>query len=360
MSWYYGKFSCGCEGRVNVIGPEKYRQYKIDKAFEKVCESCYGKQIKEMNEKAALEAKEMELPELKGTDKQIAWANTLRQQLIESFETLRKTLIKANKETDTLENVLDYILRNKIKASFYIDRRNSSVLSIIEAFKEPADPLTQQIINECTVCPVEVKHDGIVEIKANEEIIEVSYENNEEFKNLVRKLGYRWNFKFWVREISETTGSYEDRAAELGNKLLNEGFVVSIQEKEIREKAVNGEFEKECKRWIYARSNKKLAIVWKGRSDSLYNASRKIPSARWEDRAMTVNVSKYKELEEFAEMYDFRFTKASRRLIDSYIEDFKNINKVVPKKVEETILKDGLNDILNSSREIISDLLEEE
>lgn len=33
MAWYYGTYSCGHEGRVNIIGPTKDRQRKSDWHF---------------------------------------------------------------------------------------------------------------------------------------------------------------------------------------------------------------------------------------------------------------------------------------------------------------------------------------
>lgn len=371
MAWYYGAFSCGCEGRVNVIGPIKDRQWKVDRKFEGLCEKCYAKKLESDREKANAEAlkksKEMELPELEGTEKQVAWANTLRQKMIEKFDEERKVFIKLNKETETLDKVLDHLLLNKTKASFYIDRRGSSVLSIIEKYKDEVDEniieakkVEKEIINEGAIFPENVKFKGIVEIRVTEDKIEIYYEKNETFRKLVKSLNYNWN-GCWERKITETTGSYIDRAAEVGNKLLNEGFVISIQDEEIRTKAINGDYEKECHRWIYRRINtNKLAICWNEMNDSLYRASKRLPGARWDKGSMLVDVTRYKEVEEFAGMYGFKFSKMARELIEQYIEEFKNVNTIIPVQVKDDIKKDGLNDILNSSREILEDLMEED
>ena len=96
MAWYYGTFSCGHEGRVNVIGPSKDRQWKVDRRFSGVCEDCYNKQLEaereQKNREAEEKAKEMELPILEGTEKQIAWANTLRQKFIDKIDKLLKDI----------------------------------------------------------------------------------------------------------------------------------------------------------------------------------------------------------------------------------------------------------------------------
>ena len=96
MAWYYGTFSCGHEGRVNVIGPQKDRQWKIDNKFSGICEECYKnklqKEREDANQKALERAKEMELPELQGTEKQVAWANTLRDKFVNEIEELIKDI----------------------------------------------------------------------------------------------------------------------------------------------------------------------------------------------------------------------------------------------------------------------------
>lgn len=51
MAWYYGTYSCGHEGRVNVVGKMSERQWKIDRHFEGICENCKAKQIEESNKK---------------------------------------------------------------------------------------------------------------------------------------------------------------------------------------------------------------------------------------------------------------------------------------------------------------------
>ena len=143
MSWYYGTFSCGHDGRVNIIGPTKDRQWKADRQFEKMCEECWKKHLKEKrqkeNEEAEKLAKEMELPELIGSPKQIAWANTIRQKFIDKFEDIKLKDLKIElkiigidlTKTEILD-VRDYILENKTDAKYYIDTRNEYTFDIIK------------------------------------------------------------------------------------------------------------------------------------------------------------------------------------------------------------------------------------
>lgn len=363
MAWYYGVFSCGHEGRVDVIGPMKNRQWIVDRKFENMCKECYAKKIKDERERLTKEsikkAEEMELIKLEGTEKQIAWAETLRQKMIQEFESY-------SEEIDVKFLVLNYILETENKAFFYIDNRSVSVESFINRYKNKVDPniidekiLEKDLIYEAAISPNEIKYDGIVEIRATQDKIDVFYIKNKDFINIVKSLNYRWN-GCWSREIKETTGTYIDRAAELGSKLLNSGFIVSIQNEEIRERAVKGDYEQECYRWINVKDKSKLAIKWLKKNDKLYDASKRLPTSKWNGGAMIVDVSKYKEVKEFAEMFGFKFTKAAMKMIDEYILKINNIKKINPSIAELIPDKNGLDDILNSSREVLEDLRDDD
>lgn len=58
MAWYYGKYSCGCEGRTQVYGPTKDRQRIADYRFEGLCPDCWQKQQEEKRTKENAEAAE--------------------------------------------------------------------------------------------------------------------------------------------------------------------------------------------------------------------------------------------------------------------------------------------------------------
>lgn len=382
MAWYYGTYSCGHEGRVNIIGPTKDRQWKVDRHFEKMCPECYEKYLEEEREKAnneaAEKAKEMELPKLIGTEKQIAWANTLRQDFIEKSEKINAEELKRFKMWDEdlkglkleeIPEIVDYILITKNNASYWIDNRNRTINLIVRergnALKTDEEILEEKTLKEikleATIFPQNSITNVAAEITVKEDRVTVIFEKNESFRLLVKSLGYKWE-GIWAKKINELTGSAEDRAAELGNKLLNAGFPVMILDEKIRENAVNGIYEPECNRWINLSKNDKykgwLAIIWYDGSD-LYNKARKLPGSKWSNPAVVVKVEYYKEVEEFARLYDFKFTTKALKAIDDYKEALKNITVVNPIEIKEIEHKDGLEEILNSSTDILDDLKED-
>lgn len=98
---------------------------------------------------------------------------------------------------------------------------------------------------------------------------------------LMKKLNYRWR-DTWYRTIEPLNGTVEDRAAELVNALLCEGFTVYIEEDKIVEKAVNADFELEVTRWITNHSDDLLCIKIKYGETALYKHAKKLSGARWQ------------------------------------------------------------------------------
>ncbi|WP_125153634.1 hypothetical protein [Clostridium rectalis] len=383
MAWYYGVFSCGHEGRVNIIGPHKNREFKRENEFRKMCPECYENYIQEIkerkNKEAAKKSKEMELPSLEGTEKQVIWANTLRQEFIEKSEKLNKDELKRYqmwggeleglKESE-IKDIVDYILINRDNAKYWIDNRDKIIRTIVQERKNSikteeeiiTEKLEEEVKLESTIFPENKITNVAVEINYSNEKITPKFEKNYDFINLVKELGYKWDGKEWSREIYYKTGDIKDRVAELGNKLLNKGFPVIILDEKVREKAINGVYEQECTRWISKRlkgDNKdKLSINWNGINDNLYNVARKLPGSKW-DKGVIVRVEYYKEVEEFARLYNFKFSPGAMDIIKKYKEKTNNVEKVIPLEVEELENKDGLKEILNSNSDILDDLIDD-
>jgi len=378
MAWYYGTYKCGHEGRTNIVGPTKNRDWISEKRFSGLCPECYEKErlekIEKENAQAAEKASSYELPELIGTEKQVLWANTLRVKMIDKLTDMieHSKNVENMKDAQLIEDVQTYLISEKLNASWYIDVRyyldNKIISDLLSEYKnskkkDDADLGTKDIKVESTISPVEIKHTGIVEITGHDNNINVKYEKNEDFRQIVKSLGFTWNGT-WSRRLSETTGSFTDRAAELGNKLLQEGFRICIYDENIQQKAINADFEPECKRWIYRRRDTdKLALNWsreEPNSDTIYENSRKILTSKWDSPSVVVDISHYEEVQDFAEMYNFKFTKSAMELIKDYENKLASINEVVPAEPVKIEEEDKLEKILNSSREVLGDLIDED
>ena len=379
MAWYYGTFSCGCEGRVNICGPVKNRQWIADRKFESCCESCFEKRLAEekekLNKEASEKAEEMDLPNLTGTEKQILWAMTLRQKLIDNAEKMDEEYFKnyygPELVAEEVPIILNYILINRTEAKYYINYRNSDIRRILynekyealkpdeEKAKEKLNKQMEKMVkDEATIFPEKRCTNSIVEISIEKNTVKVHFEKDDDFKNIVKDLDYSWGDGYWERTIHEKNGTVEDRVAELGNKLLKAGFPIMILDEVIREKAINADYKCEIYRWIDIRKNE-FRITWYGMNDKLYKVARSIPSSSYKYSAVYIKIEHYGEVEEFAKLYKFHFTDNAIKAIESYKKELKEIKTVKVKTIEQEEIKDGLEEILNSSTEILDDLLDD-
>lgn len=82
-------YSCGHTATIQLYGSTAEREHKIAwMEREGLCPDCYREQQKEENARKAKEALEgIELPELTGTQKQIAYAMSKRDEFISDFGT---------------------------------------------------------------------------------------------------------------------------------------------------------------------------------------------------------------------------------------------------------------------------------
>lgn len=386
MAWYYGTFSCGHEGRVNIIGPAKDREWKKERAFSGLCPECYKKKSDEEREKRNIEAakksSEMELPELTGSEKQIAWANTLRLKVFEKYKVYSEKEGKFyiyNKEgkrvwttKEELSDSLDYAISKYAEAKFWIDSRfNNEILAdFIEEYRKheeendiPEDVKQEEIeIKESlTVTPeTENRKSGVVEIEYKDNILYARYIKDDDFIRIVKKLCYKWE-GIWYKKITEYTGTFEDRTAELGNILLANGFTVQFPNTESKERAISADFEPENDRWVkYNSELQKLTIEWKRRSDNLYENAKKLPGAKWSSGSMKVKVEFYKEVEDFAETVGFSISKMAREKIDEYKQKESGFETAsVSEKAREIMSdKERIEKSLKSDGTIIKDLMD--
>lgn len=361
MAWYYGTFACGHEGRVNIIGPQKDREWKKERAFSHSCYECRQKEreerIQKENEESAKLSKEYEFPELTGSEKQVAWGNTIRMNLFKDADKLLKELKGSGakrcsfRSTETGDEVvlfsdeaIDMIDKGFVDhtdAKFWIEHRYklNYILTVfydeLQKRKDEAsipDEVKEEMAKEIeslTSRPEGGTKSGVVEIKFTKTSIQLYYPKDDDFRSLVKKYRYSWD-GVWCRKITDLTGSFSDRAGEIGNALLANGFTVKFPDMVSKEKAVSGTFVPECNRWILKYADDEFGIWWYYQSDTIYDASRVLPGSHWRDGKTIVSVEYYNEVQEFADTLNFQFSKAALEMIEEYkkVEESYTIDKV--------------------------------
>lgn len=364
MAKYTVTHSCGHEEVVNLIGPHRDREWRMARMEEEVCHECYLRQLAAENAKAAEENKKNELPALTGSEKQVAWAESIRAQRIASItETVRKgqekSLLSINTNAHSCfgrgrwfdpedapkgvtvepgrvyefngvavyvttskgriaDAALDRIL-NETSARWWIDNRLEADTALyfdaaraclaLETTPEPVErevkAADDQVRIEATVRPTNVKTETVAEIRTCDGEVQIAFpERHDGFRTLVKDLGYRWADGHWSRNVGKFAGTPRDRAAEAGNRILAAGFPIRIYDAAVRQSALDGAFAPEATRWVKATISGQyegwFAISW-GMKDDFYGAAKRISGSRWNSEDRDVAVpGRY-----FEEVLDF-------------------------------------------------------
>lgn len=332
----------------------------------RVCDECLNKDWQKAqdarNAEAAGASRENGWPELTGTEKQVAWATTLRHDALNEI---------ADQMPDEFLPVFwDFaveFMNEKRSASWWIDNREWLKRTIFpkvrERMKNPPAAANraaaaQEAMNDAATIaePQEKTHEGIVDICVGDTRVSAEYRKNDDFMAIVKGLDYHWDrdLSAWFLPMGVTTGSAEERAAELGNKLLNAGFSIRIQNPETLQNAIHGNYEPRTSRWIMLRTDEEyFTIVW-GCKDDLYRQIMSLPGAKYHGSNVTVPSNEYETIIDFAERYDFKFSKGAA----AFIKRMKaGTEVVVPEPARNAAYEEhGVEEILNTSREIIDDL----
>jgi hypothetical protein len=117
----------------------------IARESRKMCAECYAAQRQQEATERAAQAQQaaqaQSLPQLTGSDKQIAWASDIRQQMLVAIADLRVQAKKAieHPERDpqgtapVVLAVLDEILKTRTEARWWIDSRNTNWVQLVLA-----------------------------------------------------------------------------------------------------------------------------------------------------------------------------------------------------------------------------------
>lgn len=133
---FYGTYSCGHDGEIQIYGPTKDREWKAKYEFDRLCPECRElerkRQIEEKDKIAMDAAIQMGLPILTGTEKQIAWATKIRydhinavKRSLESYKKEKVTFTFGSVATEQWKAVFDSLLSNETESKFWIKNRKT-------------------------------------------------------------------------------------------------------------------------------------------------------------------------------------------------------------------------------------------
>lgn len=361
-------FSCGHKGNIDLYGDKQHKEHMLWVAENRqICAECEAKQREDDDKRARDYAKEMKLPALSGSEKQVDWALRIRQSFIDKLHNRydKRTMQGAEK----YYAALDYALDAYRKASEWIDSRELGLNDILRIYQKDIDTAKEkkaanakadaETLEQITLRPENPSKSGIAEIKVFNSHVDAKYMKDDTFREIVKASGFTWYSErsCWTRAINATSGKAEDRAAEIASKLLKGGFTVQLSDSNAQKMVKDGTWEPEFPRWIVKAGEKWFAIKHP-QSDKLYNASRRLPGNKWqaEMRRVIVPLDAFVAVAEYARLYDFRITEKAQEMMDRMENAEMNAETITPVINEPAPEKDGLAEMLKGSREVIEDL----
>ena len=124
MAKYEVKHKCGHVANIELFGETSKREYRMDKMSNELCAECYKEKMEiiyKTKENEAMEQQEkLGLPNLAGTERQIKWAVTIRQNFINEYNNYidenRSKMKNENivKSQEMLKNILDIKIESEL------------------------------------------------------------------------------------------------------------------------------------------------------------------------------------------------------------------------------------------------------
>ncbi len=335
--------TCNTPYTVRLDGRQRDRQWKLD-TWDWTCDDCRKKERQEENAKAAAENSAAGMALLTGTENQVGWAETIRKQKLASIEAVlqspRETISaglysRQIQKTDPRIPGAIQALKTQISASWWIDMRDNSGEKILvdavatadiplpAAEAEIAKAAKAEATAEATVRPETPITETVAEIRVNGNTLEVYFpEKREDFRQIIKKqFRFEWSGLCWKRAISAVTGGTpQDRATETGHRLLAAGFPIRIFDEALRARAIKGEFEPECRRWVKKRTAGEYAgwfsLSWPYEED-FYKAAKKLPGSRYSKPDVVVPAEQFEQVQDFAEMYGFQLSAGAKEISET-------------------------------------------
>lgn len=335
-----------CTNQILVIGQNRKLTDRKAAWMEDqgaICDDCRHQQLIEADKVAAEQNAAAGLPELTGTEKQVLWAEKIRAEKLDAIKQAKSGLL-AQLEIWALYGdegnllPLDHnhfaharnMLKQQTSASWWIDNRSVKVgvllknvyinNPIVEAKTEDEQAIVDAVKAESTVRPHQPHTETVAEIQLHDNSIAVHFpEKLEAFRLLMRANGYTWSGSAWTRAINRFTGTAQDRAAEIGHKLLGSGFIIRIYNEDTRAKAITGDYAPEQTRWVKVRVGGEykdwFAIEW-SRDEDFYRQAKRLHRAQYSKPYVVVPAENFEEVQDFAEAHDFRLSPGAQQLID--------------------------------------------
>lgn len=245
-----------------------------------------------------------------------------------------------------------------------VDEAKAALL-IREAEEREQRQLQLEVDAEATLTPEKVISPIVAAIDVKDNSVHVSFaEKNDRLREIVKGIGFKWDWNkyAWIKQDRAPS----ERAVEVANKLMLRGFRVRIYSEDLRKRALSGEYTEEQTRFVgvvaaknsEGKDNKYagwFALSWDRIKDDPFNKASKLRGARWSKPNMIVPPDAYKELLDFAELYDFEILNSAKAVIEQR-EAFDNASVKVQVQAAIAAKAEKKAELAAQKVEVINDL----
>lgn len=288
------------------------------------CEECRRK-----TNKICLTNKELDMnkPKLKGSDKQIKYAELNRSKFI-------KYWVRA--ASDKQSEKIREIIKNESAASWWMDNReslfdnefiNSYRKTIRNKSKKDTktefnsqihnkEILKSEIKNHMVCATTKVTNIAYIELADNRVLIYTLKPADTNMKEIMQRLGFEEYNNSYKKIICEYDGNIKDRAAEAGFALYKNNYGVSVLDDEVLSIIRSGNFTSVNTRWIKADVNGTLYIECERLDECVINrAVTFIDGATRKNDKVIFKKESFPDIYRFALNNDFEFDTKAKQIV---------------------------------------------
>lgn len=317
MAKYTVKYSCGHEGIVNLTGKRDYREYRLAKMAEGLCDECKQNERQIMREVENSHNKEtclqynLNFKKLTGTDKQKKFGTDMRYKLMAAF--------LENYHEDNREDIIARLLKED-RAAWWIEFADYRTP---DKMKELAEILMANDKRNI-IYPEDSELQTAVRLFIERDELVASVDYNYNIIQELKKYGMRWDdwTKSWRLRYDETMISLKERMVELGHKLLCAGIPIIIDDITLAEKAMNGIYEPWHHKWILWDKERELYLIKVPYGDSTMKNIRKW--CKWDVncKVWTLKGEAFRVIDDIKQM-GYRISDSAEKAVEKYAKAYR-------------------------------------
>lgn len=330
-------YACGHTGEVEFYGKERDCEWRAEQEAKKICPDCVEEEKKKETAQAKAWAKEKGLPDLEGTEKQIAWAEVIRKRLFEDLEECKKKdqeeieKLKTNPSEklrkEWIENEIECLnirlqAADEIKEKWtkqsqsrlWIDGRNTTanweVMSLCRPIrKRRKEDLESKVYENGATEDIEVR---VYTLPKMEEV-KITSEYNDKKNSILKRMGFKFSARgeYWYRQPTPAMPTISDIAATTVNELVKAGFIVRVFDKDVMNLLDTESFKPFNPRELACDDNHFILRM----DDEIKETALSLPGAK-EIKGLVYIPIKYRaEVDDFAHVYGFVMSKKAKERI---------------------------------------------